>query len=149
MFELLCSDPAIAIGDLFRAGDFKALTVFDGLDELGGFDQRVVGAGIEPGITTAHDFNVELVLLEVDLVDGGDFQFTTSRGLDRFGDVDDLVVVEVETGDGITALRLSGLLFDGEGFAVGVEFDNAVTFGVSDVISKDGGATGLGIGPLE
>ena len=55
--------------------------MFDGLDELRGFDERVVRTGIQPGIATTHDFDIELILLEVDLIDGGDFKFTARRRL--------------------------------------------------------------------
>ena len=48
--QLFGIDEAFAIGDFFRAGDFQALAVFYGLDEIAGFYQAFVGAGVEPGI---------------------------------------------------------------------------------------------------
>ncbi len=38
-FELGCGDVAEAVGDLFGAGDFEALALFDGLDEDRGFEE--------------------------------------------------------------------------------------------------------------
>ena len=74
-FELFRRDPALAEGDFFRASDLEPLALFDGSDELAGFEQAVVGAGVEPGIAAAHDFDVELALFEVAAVEVGDFQF--------------------------------------------------------------------------
>lgn len=88
-------------------------------------------------------------MLGVDLVDRGDFQFTAGRRFNVLGDIDNLVVIEVEVGHGITALGFGWLLFNREGFAVAVKLDDTVTLKVFDVISKDRGARGLGIGTLQ
>jgi hypothetical protein len=39
LFKLRFIDPALAPGDFLRAGDFQALALFDGGDELAGFEQ--------------------------------------------------------------------------------------------------------------
>ena len=52
--------PTAAVGDLFKAGDFQALSVFDGLNKLAGFKQGVVGAGVEPGETAAEQTDIEI-----------------------------------------------------------------------------------------
>jgi hypothetical protein len=75
-------DPAVAPGDLFRAGDLQALAVLQRGDELAGFQQAVVRAGVEPGVAALHDLHVELPALQVGLVDGGDLQFAARAGLD-------------------------------------------------------------------
>jgi hypothetical protein len=43
VIELLGADETFAVSDFFRAGDFQALTVFNGFDEVAGFDQVLVG----------------------------------------------------------------------------------------------------------
>jgi hypothetical protein len=45
--------------DLLGAGDLQALPLLDGLDEHAGFEQALVGAGIEPGMAAAHDLHIE------------------------------------------------------------------------------------------
>src|SRR5262249_45526852 len=46
--ELLCVDKAAAVGDLLDAGDHPALTLLDRAHELGGVQNRVRRAGVEP-----------------------------------------------------------------------------------------------------
>ena len=80
--ELLRGDPTLAEGDFFEAGDLEALALLDGGDELAGFEQAVVGAGVEPGVAAAEDLDVELASVEVEAVEVGDFQFAARRGLE-------------------------------------------------------------------
>src|SRR3546814_11724454 len=44
--ELVGGDEALAPGDLLQAGDLQALAMLDGLHELRGVDEDVVGAGV-------------------------------------------------------------------------------------------------------
>jgi hypothetical protein len=101
-------DVAEAVGDLLGAGDLEALAVLDGVDEVRGFEQRVVGAGVEPGDAAAEELGAELAAFEVPAVDVGDFELAAGAGLEGFGDVDDLAVVEVDAGDGVARLGLEG-----------------------------------------
>ena len=55
-------------------------------------------------------------------------------------DVDDLVVVEVQTGHRVRRLRRRRLLLEAHGAAVGVELDDAVALGVADLIAEHGRA---------
>ena len=52
-------------------------------------------------------------------------------------DLGDLLVVEVEAGNGIVRFRLLWLFFDAEGFAVFVELDHAVALRILDRIGED------------
>jgi hypothetical protein len=88
------------------------LAVFDGGDELAGFKQRLVSAGVEPGHAASHPFDIQFAALEIHAVDVGDLQFAACRRLDRGGDVDDLVVVEVPPGDRVVGLRFQRLFLD-------------------------------------
>ena len=73
--QLLGIDKALGERDFFRAGDFQALAFFDDVDELRGFQQRLMRAGIEPRITAAEPFDMKLAAFEVSLVQIGDLQF--------------------------------------------------------------------------
>jgi hypothetical protein len=63
--ELVGADPPVVEGDFLGASDFEALELFECGNELPGLEQAVVGAGVEPGVATAHELDAELVLLKV------------------------------------------------------------------------------------
>ena len=69
---------------------------FDRFDEVRRLQQRVVRAGVEPGEAAAEELDVQLPALEIVAVDVGDLQLAAGRGLQAGGDVDDLVVVEIQ-----------------------------------------------------
>ena len=146
-FELFGLDPSLAEGDFLGAGDLQSLALLDGGDELAGFEQTVVGAGIEPGVTAAHDLDVELAFFEVEAVEVGDLEFATWRGFEVARQADDLVVVEVEASDGVVGFGLFRLLFEAEHLAGLVELGDAVALGVVHVVGEDGcaGTTLVGI----
>ena len=137
LVDLLSRDVAHAVGDLFEAGDLEALASLDGLDEGCGLKQGVVRAGVEPGVAAAHGLDMKLVAREVGLVDVGNLELTACRRLYRLGDIDDILVVEIESRHGEIRLRLGWLLLETHGLALLVELDNAVAFGVADVVGKD------------
>ena len=93
-------------------------------NELPGFQQAVVGARIEPGIATLHDLHMELALLQIRLIDTGDFQLATGAGLHRFGNVDHLFVVKVQSGDCIAGFGLRRFFFDADGLSRFIKFDD-------------------------
>lgn len=137
LVDLLSCDVAHAIGDFFEAGDLEALTGLDGLDEGCGLQQGVVRAGIEPGVAAAHGLDVELVAREVGLVDIGDLELTAGRWLYRLRDIDDVLIVEIETCHSKVRLRLGRLLLEAHGLALLVELDDTIALGVADVVGKD------------
>lgn len=137
LVNLLSRDVAHAVGNLFEAGNLEALAGLDGLDEGCSLQQGVVRAGIEPGVAAAHGLDVELVAREVGLVDVGDLELTAGRRLYRLGDRDDVFVVEIEARHGEIRLRLGWLFLEAHGLAFLVELDDAVAFGVADVVGKD------------
>jgi hypothetical protein len=128
------------------AGHFQALAALQRGDELAGVQQAVVRAGVQPGVAAPHDLDVELALLQVGVVDGGDLQLAARAGLDRLGDVHHLAVVKVQPGDGVVAARLFGLFLDADGAPAGVELDHAVALGVVHVVGKHRGALAARVG---
>ena len=142
-FNLFGRDPAGTVGNFFQTGHFEALAFFERGDELAGFEQAVVRAGVEPGVAPAHDFDIELGLSQVAGVHIGDFQLATGAGADAGGDVAHLLVVEIKPGDGVVALGLLGLFFDAEGALGLVKLDHAIALGVGHVVGEDAGTFGL------
>ena len=61
-------DEALAEGDFFDASDLEALAPLDGLDELRRLDQRIVGAGVEPGMAAAQMLDRQFAALEITAV---------------------------------------------------------------------------------
>ena len=57
----------------------------------------------------------------------------------------DVARVEVQAGDGVGALGLGGLLLDGDGTALRIEFHDAEALGVVHVVAEDRGAARLGV----
>ena len=139
-------DPLLVEGDFFGAGDHQALAFLQGGNEASGLQQAVVRTGVEPGVAPAHDFNVELVLLKIAFVDVGDFQLATVRRFDVGCNVADLLVVEIQTRDGVVAFGLGGLFFDAQGALVGVKVDHAIALGVVNVVGKHAGTAGALVG---
>jgi len=77
-------------------------------DELAGFEQAVMRAGVEPGVAALHDLHVELAQIQIGLVDGGDFELAPGARLDGLGDVHHLVVIEVLLGlSGFSSMLLA------------------------------------------
>ena len=96
-FQPRCINPALPVSDFFGAGNFEPLPLFNRLNELAGFEHRLMGTGIEPGVAAPHHFNGQLLLLKIDAVNVGDLEFTAVRGFDIFGDLNHLVIVEIES----------------------------------------------------
>ena len=137
LVDLLSRDVAHAVGNLFEAGNLEALASLDGLNKGCGLQQGVVGAGVKPGVAAAHGLDVELVAREVGLVDVSNLEFTTGRWLYRLRDVDDVLIVEIETRHREIRLWLSWLFLEAHGLALLVELDDTVALGVADVVGKD------------
>ncbi|MNF17452.1 hypothetical protein D3C80_2209620 [compost metagenome] len=62
-------------GDFLQAGALEPLARLDGVHEVAGLHQRVVGAGIQPGEAAAEQADVQVAALKVGVVHVGDFQF--------------------------------------------------------------------------
>ena len=72
-------DEALDEGDFLGAGDLQALALFHDVDELGGFQQRFVGAGVEPRIAAAEPLGMQLAAFEIPLVQIGDLELAAGR----------------------------------------------------------------------
>lgn len=101
-----------------------------------------MGAGVQPGHAAPQIEHVQFPLFQVDPVEIGDFQLPPAGWLQRSGNGDDLVVVEVDARDGVVAARVFGFFFDADHFAMGVKVDHAVALRVADHVGKDQCARG-------
>src|SRR6266542_4284078 len=96
--ELTSSDEALVIGDLFDAGDLETLPELDGLDEGGGLQERLMRSRVEPREPSREGLDVELAAGQVLTIDVRDLELAARGRPEGSGDVDDLVVVEIEAG---------------------------------------------------
>ena len=105
--------PALLQRDLLQAGDLQRLPMLDGLHELAGLQQAFVRAGVEPGEAAAE----QLARAAGRARDRARLTSVISsspraEGFSEARDVDDVVVVEVQAGDGPVRLRLLRLFLD-------------------------------------
>ena len=105
-----------------------------------------MGARVEPCIAPLHDLHIELPPLQIGLVDGSDFQFAPGAGPDRLGNLDDLLVVEIQARHRIAALGLAGLFFDADRAALRIELHHSIALRVLDMVGEDRRPLRLGIG---
>ncbi len=82
--------------------------MLDGADEAGGVGQGVEGAGVEPGGAAGQDLHGQPAGLQVGAVDVGDLVLAAGGGLEVLGDLDDVVVVEVQAGHGVVGRGWAG-----------------------------------------
>ena len=77
---------------------------------------------------------MKLAAIEIRLVYVGYFKLAAFRRLDVGGDIDDLLVVEVESGYSPARLGLRRLFFDAKRSHLIVEIDDAVPLRVGDMV---------------
>src|ERR1035441_2014195 len=97
-------------------------------------------AGIEPGGAAAEQLDLQLTALKIPVIHVRDLQLAARRRRKTGGDIEHLVVIEIEPGHRVVRLRLSRLLLDAERAALGVELHDTVTLRVLDVIGEYGRA---------
>ncbi|MNT55938.1 hypothetical protein D3C72_1932120 [compost metagenome] len=93
-------------------------------------------ARVQPGHAAAHDLDSQVASEHVKLVQVGDLELAAGAGLDRLGEGDHVVVVEVEARDRVVALGALRLLLEAGGLALLVEAYHAVALGVLDVVAE-------------
>ena len=79
-FEFGFIDEAAVEGDFFDAGDLEVLLVFDGGDVVACFEETGGGTGVEPCDAAAEEADFESAVVEVGVVEVGDFEFAASGG---------------------------------------------------------------------
>src|SRR5262245_12198632 len=96
-------------------------------------------SGIQPCEAACETFDPQLLLRQIQAVDVGDFQFAARRRYETRGHINNLIVVEVQTGDRESRFWPPGLFFERSGRSVARQLYDAVPPRVFDGISKDRG----------
>src|SRR3546814_6099845 len=76
---------------LFRSSDLEPLTRLHDMDEIGGIQQRLVRSGVQPRLTAAHQFNMQIITRQVHLVDVGNLQLTARRSEEHTSELQSLM----------------------------------------------------------
>ena len=105
--------------------------------KLGCFQQAFHSACIQPREAASKQLNIQLVLLKIHIVQSGDLQLASGRGLNLFSKSRNSLGIEIQTGNGIVALGLFGLFFNRQDFAVIVKLNDSKSLGVIDVITEN------------
>src|SRR5580704_2231603 len=97
-----------------------------------------MATGIEPGEAATQRLDEKLPVLQIGVVNVGDFQLTAPRRFDGCGDLDHTLVIKIESRDSHVAAWLHRLLDDGDDTAVAVELGNPVTLRIVHWVHEDG-----------
>src|SRR5215470_11723583 len=101
-------------------------------------DEGRVSSGIEPGKSAAQHLDEQVTPLEIGAIDVGDFELATRRWLQASGDVENIVVVEIEAGDSHIRPWLARLLLDRQRAPALVELNHAVLLRRVDDVAENG-----------
>ena len=101
-------------------------------------------ARVEPRIAAAEARDPQIALLQISVVDVGDFKLAAGRRLYVRRNVENGIVVEIQAGDGPVGLGLGRFLLDRFRRAGrSIERDHAIALWVLDAIGEDGRAAFL------
>lgn len=108
-----------------------------------------MGSRVEPGESPSEEFYPQLSAAKIFPVHVGDLELAPGAGGDVLRHGDDVVVVEVQAGDGEVAPGVFRLLLKGEGPFFGIELHHSVPFWVDDLVAEDDGSLLQGGGLFE
>ena len=112
-----------------------------------------MGTSVQPGVAALQNLNLNLIALQIGIIDCGYLQLAACTWLDGFGNINDLIVVKVQSGDCVIAFWLERLFFNTDGFALTfvtlVECQHSVALWVLYVVGKNCSSFQLRIGALK
>src|SRR5215218_9491346 len=97
-------------------------------------------ACIEPSVSTAKPFDEKFLALQIDIVHIGDLDFPTTRGPQGRGNVEHLIVIEVEPRDCVIGFRSFRLFSDADHPTAAIELENTILCRIRDYIGEYRGA---------
>src|SRR5208283_1132505 len=136
-FEQLCFiDITEMVCYFFETCGFESLSFLNSRDKFSRIKQALVGTRIEPRIPSAHKLHPEFAELQISVVHIRNFQLTPRRGSDSLCNRDNIIIIEIESGDGIVGFGLFRLFFYGQYRSVAVELNHPIALRISHVISE-------------
>ncbi len=135
--QIRLRDEAHAQRDLLETGNLESLPMFDGGNVVTRFQQAGLGAGVEPGHAAAEQFHVQRFLFEVEQIEICDFKFAACRWTQAPAKIDNLLVVNIETGHGKMTFRLFRFFFETNSTSIRAELHHAVTLRITHLITEN------------
>src|SRR5258707_7380415 len=99
-------------------------------------------AGIEPGVAATESPDIELAVFQIPMVEIANLEFAARGWLQLANDIDGVLVIEIEAGDGVVGFRNLRLFNDPEGAEFGIEFNQSLSLGIVDPACECGCAAG-------
>lgn len=93
---------------------------------------------IQPGKALTQKFYIQRTIFQINTIQVSDFQFTTRRRFQVLCKLDHTVIVEIQTGYAIVALRMLRFFLDRNGLTVLVKLNNSETLRIVHIIAKHG-----------
>jgi ClpX C4-type zinc finger len=140
--DLIHVDIAEIERDLLQTGNLETLPLLDDLNVVGGAQQGIGTAGIEPSDSAPHMLDRELTAFEINAVEVGDLQFSSRRWPQARCNLERIAIVEIEARQRIVGLRNRRLLLEARCTSGGVEVDHAIALWVADPISEHRSSAG-------
>ena len=116
------------------------LVLLHGLYEVGGIGQTLMGTGIQPGEALSQKLYIQLSLLQINPVQVGDLQLAPGGRFQILCVLDDMIIVEIQPGHAVIALRLLRLFLNGYGLSFFIELHNAKTLRIIHIVAEHAGA---------
>ena len=138
---LSCSPPRF--GEGLGEGSLLSIPRLLLIDQEIGVCQRFQRAGVGP--VARQDAVAQPALLQIVIVDVGDFQLAAPARLQRPDHLEDIRRIEIDAGDGIIALRVGRLLLDTDDLAI-AELGHAVALRIGHLFERDPGPVRLLVG---
>ena len=86
---------------------------------------------------SAEDFHLQLPPLHIDPINIGDFQLPAGGRFQLGGNLDHLIVEEVQSGHGVVRFRLGGFLDERNCVALLIDFHDAITLRIFHHVGED------------
>src|SRR5258706_7814912 len=118
--------------DLLDAGDFQPLSFFDGPHERRRLQEGLVRSGVEPGDTPTEALDVQALALEVCAISVRDIELTSGRPTKPLGDLNHLIVDEVQSRHCVRRTWCRWFLFESDYATISAEFDDSIPAGAVD-----------------
>jgi len=133
LLQLFAVDVAQAVGDFFHTGNSDTLPILDGLNEAGRLLKGLVSTRIQPGKTASDQLNFQQTAFQVIHVDIRDLKLPAFRRFELLGDLDHVIIINIESGYGIALAEDTPALFDGHG----IFQDRAQVVSLEYIVSED------------
>lgn len=91
------ADPSIQICNFLQAGNLTMLMLLHSLYKIGCIHQTLMCTCVQPGKALSQQFHIQRTLFQINTIQIGNLQFTTSRRFQVLRKLNHTVIIEVQT----------------------------------------------------